>query len=206
MQINEFASYFVEKKALYGAYPNEERVRFLESIGVTVFVDLTVPGERKCVQYVTDRRIIRFPIPDKSVPDDKLATCKLIIEISDLLDADRMIYVHCKGGHGRSGMIVAALLCYRYDLTPKDALRLTNHYHTKRSGLKSRWEKMGSPQTWSQKQFVHALFRPRAIGTEPATDEFLLETYLGKLDGNDERLLTVRRKRLITEKIILWRQ
>jgi hypothetical protein len=51
----ERCSYFIENKALFGSYPNQETVKYLESIGVVCFVDLTNKDEtnidRVCLSF-----------------------------------------------------------------------------------------------------------------------------------------------------------
>ena len=73
---------------------------------------------------------------------------------------DEKIYIHCKGGHGRCGIIVSCLLCYLFNYTSTKALELTNMYHNNRKVMNERWRKIGSPQTDKQKEFVHRLFKP----------------------------------------------
>lgn len=55
------------------------------------------------------------------------------------------VYVHCWGGHGRTGTIVALLLAQLYGMSPERALHLTSHFHSQRVNRKSK-----SPQTRAQ--------------------------------------------------------
>lgn len=206
--INEFAAYFIEYKAIFGSYPTESRLDILKRKGISLIVDLTKECEKNCVQYSTDIDIIRFPIADRSIPHDKIAFCKLIVTICDKLDDGVKVYVHCKGGHGRSGMVVAAILCYRYGINPKDAFALTTKYHSKRKNVKPYWVHVGCPQTWEQKNFVRNMFKYHDVtANSPFNDNndeiyinsFLLQTYLGKIVGCDGQELEERRKRLIID-------
>ena len=47
-------------------------------------------------------------------------------------DNNEIVYVHCWGGHGRTGIVIALLLSVLYDLDSEEALRLTELYHSKR--------------------------------------------------------------------------
>jgi hypothetical protein len=79
---------------------------------------------------------------------------KIILNI----DAKTKIFIHCKGGHGRSGVVISCLLCNIFNLTPKESLEYTNKCHSKRLVMKDKWRKIGSPQTFLQKRFVYKFF------------------------------------------------
>jgi protein-tyrosine phosphatase len=162
----ERSSEFIENKALFGSYPLQEQVYLFESIGVRYFVDLTCEGEKKITQYKTNYTYIRYSIPDRRVPTNWISFSKFIIKIGSIiksLGVKEKIYIHCKGGHGRSGVVVASLLCYLYNMEPPEALRETKKYHSLREEMRLKWRKLGSPQTRSQKHFVTKFFEPLYI-------------------------------------------
>ncbi len=66
------------------------------------------------------------------------------------------VYIHCRGGHGRAGLASAVFLIIQsnYNISPEEALKCIHDAHQKRPQMKSRWRKMGSPQTAAQKRFV----------------------------------------------------
>lgn len=47
------------------------------------------------------------------------------------------VYVHCWGGHGRTGIIIATLLTVLYGINADQALHLTEAYHSKREEARS---------------------------------------------------------------------
>lgn len=162
----ERTSHFIKNKALFGGYPLQEHVDLLESSGVRYFVDLTCIGEKRITPYTTKYEYLHYPIPDRRVPTNWVSFAKFIIKVGDIiknLKTSQRIYVHCKGGHGRSGVVVACLLCYLYKLTPSDALSKTKKYHSRRKEMREKWRNMGSPQTRSQKHFVTKFFEPLYI-------------------------------------------
>ena len=68
-----------------------------------------------------------------------------------------MIYIACKGGHGRSGMIAACIIGKIKKLSSEDALNLINNeWRAQRdmSYLSPKIKKLGSPQTRVQKNIV----------------------------------------------------
>ena len=171
------SSYFIPSKALFGSYPNQDSVNELESIGVRYFINLTRSSEALILYNLSDKsQRIDYPIIDRKVPSNKLSFSKFVIMIANIilkLNHNEKIYIHCKGGHGRSGVLVACLLCYMYNIEPNEALLRTTEYHSQRKEMRSLWRTIGSPQTIQQKNFVIRLFEPlffyKAYKTGPTT-------------------------------------
>lgn len=157
----EFASYFIKNKALFGSFPTQTTVKELESEGVRYFINLTNTHEKKTTPYTTQYEQISFPISDCKVPDNVREFIKFIFMLEDIilhkLKNNELIYLHCKGGHGRSGVVVAVLLCHIFGLSPTQSLEYTTKYHAKRPTMREKWRKIGSPQTYQQKNFVYNL-------------------------------------------------
>jgi predicted NAD-dependent protein-ADP-ribosyltransferase YbiA (DUF1768 family)/protein-tyrosine phosphatase len=159
------SSFFIKNKALFGSYPTQEYVNELENDGVKYFIDLTCPGEKRIKPYVTQYEYIRYPIHDRKIPNDVVSFSKLILKICKILksfdDTDgKSLYIHCRGGHGRSGIVVACVLVEYFKISVGKALALTKKYHSNRKDMKERWRIIGSPQTYMQKNFVFKLFEP----------------------------------------------
>jgi predicted NAD-dependent protein-ADP-ribosyltransferase YbiA (DUF1768 family)/protein-tyrosine phosphatase len=158
----ERCSYFIENKALFGSYPTQETVNYLQSIGVVCFIDLTNKDETNIITYQTDCEYINYPIVDRKIPSNWKTFAKLILNCCNKikkLKTGEKIYIHCKGGHGRSGILVACILCHYNNLTVEEALRRTNKYHSERIFMKEKWRKIGSPQGKKQKDFVYKFFK-----------------------------------------------
>jgi len=163
----EYCSYFIKDKAIFGSFPTQESVYELENEGVRYFVDLTdIEKEKKITSYITKYTYINFPIKDNYIPTDWISFAVFIIKITKIIRELRSkdkIYVHCKGGHGRSGVVVASLLCTIFNLHPTDALEYTTKCHSNRSIMREKWRKIGSPQTYLQKKFVQKFFEPLKV-------------------------------------------
>jgi hypothetical protein len=194
-------SYFIKDKALFGSYPSEMSVKELEDHGVRYFVNLTYADEDKIKEYHTNYQIITYNIKDRSVPHDLLTFTQFISHLADIikqLKISEKIYIHCKGGHGRSGLVVACLICYIFKLSPYEALNYTSKCHSNRSVMRDKWRKIGAPQTHLQKKFVHQLFRPINYARmfkghfayhhdNVITEELNLKDYYkNKIDTNEE--------------------
>ena len=157
------SSYFIKNRALFGSFPTQEAVGELEQAGVRFFVNLTHSDERKIEPYTTKYTYISYPIADRQVPRDRQSFARFIVKLADIICSippDELLYVHCKGGHGRSGVVVAVLLCYMFGLGPNQALEYTTRYHSKRNEMREKWRKIGSPQTYQQKSFVYHFCKP----------------------------------------------
>ena len=162
-------SYFIDNKALFGSSPSQETVNYLENIGVKYFVDLTFKNERNLDVYTTKYKRYNYPIRDQHIPSDLLTFAAFIIYIykiiKSLQDEDK-IYIHCKGGHGRAGLVVACIICLYMKVSPEVALILTNKFHKDRHTMRDKWRIIGSPQTYAQKDFVKNFFIPFYIDSK----------------------------------------
>lgn len=160
-------SYFIKDKAIFGSFPTQESVNELEQEGVRYFIDLTdINTETRIVKYTTKYTYINYPIKDNYIPTHCVEYSKFIIRLAKIiknLPKTSMIYIHCKGGHGRSGVVVASLLCFIFNLTPEQALEYTTKCHSNRRIMRDKWRKIGSPQTYIQKKFIHKFFEPLKI-------------------------------------------
>jgi protein-tyrosine phosphatase len=155
-------AYRVADRLLAGSYPgrwtDEESVlglRALRNAGVTLFVDLTMPGELPPYHHLLgDAHHLRWPIPDMDVPSPAhMAT------LLDAIDAERAaaggIYLHCWAGRGRTGTVVGCWLV-RHGLAGVDALtQIVSLRRALADGYAS------SPQTGAQRAMV--------LGWKPGT-------------------------------------
>ena len=158
------SSYFIKDKALFGSFPTNNAVKELEQNGVCYFFDFTNNSENlEKYEISTSSEYYNYPIEDMKYPTNYQTFGKFIINISNTirnLKESQKIYIHCRGGHGRAGVVVACLLCYIYKISPEYALELTNKFHSERKEMKQKWRRIGSPQTRSQKNFVMKFFKP----------------------------------------------
>ena len=158
----EYCSYFIENRAIFGCYP-QENIRNLERMGVRFFFDLTNKEEQeKLNKYITLYHYDNFPIKDRYIPRDIHEFCKFVVKIAHIINNlkdNEKVYVHCKGGHGRAGIVVCCLLSYMYNFPSEEAIRLTTQYHNNRTKMRDKWRRIGSPQTDKQKEFVIRMFK-----------------------------------------------
>ena len=157
-------------RLLAGGFPGdrnaehaEKKLRVLLETGVRCFVSLQEPGEMSWAGYFEDYRPVaehlalamdlelafhNFPIPDMGATDDRTMT-QILNTIDGAIASDKCVYVHCWGGHGRTGMVVGCWLCV-HGLSGSQALRRIQELRCHDEVLLS-WE---SPQTPEQVEVI----------------------------------------------------
>lgn len=64
------------------------------------------------------------------------------------------IYIHCKGGHGRSALVAAIIYGRLSPATTQEALAAVREAHQKRRVMDDKWRRLGAPQRAKQKAIV----------------------------------------------------
>ena len=99
------------ERLLVGPYPGD-RIETVLAAGIDVVVDLTEEGELPPYGLRPGVRHLRRPIADFGCP-----THAELRETLDLLERElaggRRVYLHCRGGVGRTGTVVACYLVRR---------------------------------------------------------------------------------------------
>ena len=152
--------YYVGGTLFAGEYPGGKYVELAESklkrmhhFGVRHFVDLTEEGELRPYRQLlpNDTTYLRFPIRDVDVPKSVEAVHQLIDKMENLMKQDGFTYIHCWGGVGRTGTIVA---CYEARQMEEPTLEKAL------TAMRSRFSNMPkashrkSPETQEQIDFV----------------------------------------------------
>ncbi len=98
---------------LYGGeypYSSDDIEEFI-GLGITTSISLAediftnYPNEVR----TTDFKLLHYPIRDFSVPSNAFMT-SILDTIDDLIVMGETIYVHCLGGHGRTGTVIGCWL------------------------------------------------------------------------------------------------
>jgi hypothetical protein len=200
-------SFFVPKKALFGCFPTQEDVYELENNGVRYFIDLTNNNESKITPYITNYNYINYPIQDQHYPTDQKSFAKLIVQLCEIIKnliSEEKIYIHCKGGHGRSGLVVTCILIYYYSIDVDTALNLTSKYHSERKNMKEKWRKISSPNHRRQRFFIKKFFEPFFL--TKSNEMINLHNTIHILPKDDEKISyfsSILQHKLTTHKWIL---
>ncbi|MBQ0020782.1 MAG: ADP-ribosylglycohydrolase family protein [Bacteroidales bacterium] len=155
-----YNSYAVNEWLYAGEYPGHSnadkamlKLRQFKRFGITHFIDLTEEGELQPYQpLLSGIQYMRFPIVDQNVPESIEAVKHLIKTIRQVHhdDVHNRVYIHCWGGVGRTGTIVA---CYLTTVLGTD-------YEATIKALDRLWAECPksatrvSPETSSQHRFI----------------------------------------------------
>lgn len=171
------ACYYVSPHLVAGEYPGDKRGRtewtrkkldaFLDC-NMTHFIDTTHPGERERYDDILQQqaskrgleesiiRYHRFPVQDFGIPSvdqmkDILDEIDRSIDNSDSSNHNNKVYVHCRGGIGRTGTVIGCHLVRRHGLSGEQALEKVNELFR---GSSRSAESSCSPETNAQMDFV----------------------------------------------------
>jgi len=133
---------------------NTDLIRLRDFFGCQVLVSLIEKYEFKKLKIVSLREravelgiySIWFPIEDRSIPTNIEEFIKTINQISDLMNDDKTIIVHCMGGLGRAGLTSACLLVSK-GFMPSEAIK------------EVRLARPGAIETDEQEQFVSQFYK-----------------------------------------------
>lgn len=144
---------------LAGEYPGdpdetEARARLarLNAAGIDSFVDLTEDGELPPYRHMLPEgaEYLRSAIADTWIPNNPSQMQQLLSDMQRALDAGRRIYVHCRAGIGRTGLVVGCFLAAQGG-DGKAALSLLNRLWRQSERAKT-WPKV--PQTAEQADYI----------------------------------------------------
>ena len=149
----------VPGRLLAGEYPigndytdaRTRLARFREA-GINYFIDLTEKGELPAYRHLLPvyTRYQESPIGDTCVPASVAQVLGLLSDIRAAVEAKRCVYVHCRAGIGRTGLIVG---CYLADTARdgKAAIKELNQLWQQSERAKS-WPSI--PQTPEQADYI----------------------------------------------------
>ena len=139
-----------EHPAKEGEEQLSEKLQLFALAGITHFIDLTSPADPvKTYQPLGGAVQINHPITDFGVPSP-LQMQGILQSIQSALSQGGKVYVHCKGGIGRTGTVAATWLTEQ-GLDDKQALALLLQ---KWQAMDKRFEEPHTPETQAQREFV----------------------------------------------------
>jgi len=160
-----------------GAYPKRKTdVIALLNAGVRSFINLVQHSEEEKISNNSYLEIAQKELSDNpsynSKPDSILFThfpiydgqtgkdedvLSLVDTIIKQLTSGVTIYIHCKGGHGRTGTIISLFLAKHFSLDAYSALELIQQMHDHRIDVKAQPGRFLCPETHEQKSQVYKL-------------------------------------------------
>jgi ADP-ribosylglycohydrolase len=178
-------------RLLAGEYP-AQRLDALLALGIDLFLDLTWPGELAPYEPelanpyragAAAPRYERRPIRDHELPADAEQMRGILELVDEALARGERVYVHCRAGVGRTGLVVGCFLARRAGSGERALAELDALWEA--GGRRAAWPR--SPETDAQHAFVRdwsetARALPLAEPVE-ATTERLQDRYRGLLLG-----------------------
>jgi protein-tyrosine phosphatase len=139
------------KKLLAGALPgykedekeHERLIQCLLDAGVYYWISLQEVEEMKEFrQYhstvlklapdtIASTQFINWPIPDRKITSVERVQ-RMLQELDAYLSTGKVVFIHCQGGHGRTGEIVSAWLMSKNQVSANSALKMWYTSHNKR--------------------------------------------------------------------------
>jgi len=135
-----------------------EKLQLFAQAGITHFIDLTSPADSvKPYQPLAGAVRINHSITDFGVPSP-IQMQSILQSIQSALDQGGKVYMHCKGGIGRTGTVAATWLTEQ-GLDDKQALALLLQ---KWQAMEKRFDEPNTPETEAQREFVSTWGRTKA--------------------------------------------
>ncbi len=158
-----------EHPAVADRAESRSRVGRLRLAGLDSYIDLTEPGEQPEYRHLLSKRAeyLRSAIVDTSVPRHVSQTQELLATIRAALARKRGIYVHCRAGIGRTGLIMGCFLAEE-ERDGKAALERLNLLW-RQSARAQDWPRV--PQTAEQANYIKRWPKLRQMGAKSANDQ-----------------------------------
>lgn len=141
---------------------------------------------------------LNFPIRDNTAPANHYKCYLLIVWLAFILenlDSPEKMYIHCRGGHGRSPMICILLLSYLFQIGIRKSQEWIVQCYLQRQNLRPKWKKMCASTTAA---FPSSTVQRRFLSCFPHRFPLLIR--------NSPPILFVQQHLLIVQKIIVVRK
>lgn len=163
--IYDWISCIDKNKVYFGPFPNQLMIDRLIDEKFDLVVNLTMYNENiynenekeedKIMYRIPKNKYIAYPIKDNDIPECPISYCSLILKLKQYYEENKKIYIHCRGGHGRSGMVSTSLfISLKPDKNIKSVIEDINSSHINRTILRNKWKKKSAPFNYTQYSFI----------------------------------------------------
>jgi len=118
--------------------------------GVQLHGRRCLPYARLAQQFALGRKLqfLHEPLEDLTAPGLEVLTA-LVGELAARVQSGEVLYVHCMGGRGRSGVVAACVLAELYGIGAEEALQRVQFGYDSRQ-----YDNCASPETEQQRRVV----------------------------------------------------
>jgi hypothetical protein len=179
----DWISCLLQNCIYFGPFPNQRMINQLISEKFNVIINLTTGKEEIPYRIVdsppgfpkTDTVYIHYPIDDHYIPLSEHSYCQFILSLLMYIKDGKKLYIHCRGGHGRSSMVCVSLIyMLNFHYTLFKSMEYTSECHNKRVILRAKWKHRRTPFNSDQYQFllkIHkAIFVQLGLGLSLCND------------------------------------
>lgn len=113
------SNWLIPNKLLVGGYPDrDDDIKALENAGITTFVCLNEEyGNNNLhrpfpayAENLNTASFIHFPMKDMAPHKNDKELLDFCRKVAALIKSDEMVFLHCSGGHGRTGLVATIVL------------------------------------------------------------------------------------------------
>jgi len=170
----DWISCLIPERLYFGPYPNQLMVdQMITQHHFNIIVNLTCDNEEKeyilndvnDVNDVNDEKeskyikYIHFPIKDNEIPNCIHSYCNFIFFLKNEIENGNKIYIHCRGGHGRSSMVCVSVYMVIFMTDLKSSIEYVSKAHNERIVLREKWKKCKFPFNSKQYSFLSKIHK-----------------------------------------------
>jgi hypothetical protein len=192
--VYNWISCLIPNRIYFGPFPNQLLIDKLLKENFDLIVNLTCEDEiiyndiinkDNIVYNITKKNYINFPIKDNEIPDCLLTYCNFIHKLKEYFSEGKKLYIHCRGGHGRSSMICVSLLylismgpTYNNECNFFNIIKAINISHNNRQNIRIKWKKRNMPFNSKQYFFLLKIHKDIYISVNNYKNKFYQWIYI----------------------------
>jgi len=154
-ELHDGMNWVIPGKLIAGQYlggnTSSEKMEVMKKVGVKTIIDLTHEDDNMTVYDVpTHMTRHHFPIVDQTAYNDGAVISAATVALAAMRDTTGgVVYMHCWGGHGRTGVVVSVIVGQYLNVSADVAIYITSATHATRPYISAQG-RSASPQSEMQ--------------------------------------------------------